>query len=39
MKTLVLTVHPNIETSQVNKKWIEVFEKYSKKYTIHELSN
>ncbi|GAB2559666.1 NAD(P)H-dependent oxidoreductase [Gracilibacillus alcaliphilus] len=37
MKTLVVVAHPNIETSVVNKRWIEELEQYPEDYTIHEL--
>jgi putative NADPH-quinone reductase len=37
MKTLVIVVHPNIETSLINKRWIEELNKYPEKYTVHEL--
>lgn len=37
MKTLIVVTHPNIETSVVNKRWIEELRKYPDKYTVHEL--
>lgn len=37
MKTLVVVTHPNIETSVVNKRWIEELKKYPNQYTVHEL--
>ncbi|MEI5906966.1 NAD(P)H-dependent oxidoreductase [Bacillus spongiae] len=37
MKTLVVIAHPNIETSVVNKRWVEELKKYPEKYTIHEI--
>lgn len=37
MKTLVIAVHPNIETSIINKRWINELEKYPEKYTVHQL--
>lgn len=37
MKTLVVVIHPNIEESVINKRWIEELNKYPEKFTIHEL--
>ncbi|MEC0226257.1 NAD(P)H-dependent oxidoreductase [Paenibacillus alba] len=37
MKTLVVVTHPNMETSIVNKRWVEELRKYPEKYTVHEL--
>lgn len=37
MKTLVIVTHPSIETSVINKRWIEELDKYPEKYTVHEL--
>jgi len=37
MKTLVVVTHPNMDTSIVNKRWVEELRKYPKKYTVHEL--
>lgn len=37
MKTLVVVAHPDIETSAVNKKWMEELKQYPDKYTVHEL--
>lgn len=37
MKTLVIVVHPTIEKSLINKRWMEELNKYPEKYTIHEL--
>ncbi|OXM17063.1 NAD(P)H-dependent oxidoreductase [Paenibacillus herberti] len=37
MKTLVIVTHPNMETSIVNKRWVEELRKYPDKYTVHEL--
>lgn len=37
LKTLIVVTHPNIETSVVNKRWIEELRKYPDKYTVHEL--
>ncbi|QOT12575.1 NAD(P)H-dependent oxidoreductase [Paenibacillus sp. JNUCC32] len=37
MKTLVIVTHPNIETSIINKRWVEELRQYPDKYTVHEL--
>ncbi|OEH91141.1 NAD(P)H-dependent oxidoreductase [Bacillus solimangrovi] len=37
MKTLVVIAHPNLETSVVNKRWVEELKKYPEQYTIHEI--
>ncbi|UHO39451.1 NAD(P)H-dependent oxidoreductase [Chryseobacterium capnotolerans] len=37
MKTLVIVTHPEIETSVINKRWIEELEKNPEKYTVHQL--
>lgn len=37
MKTLVIIIHPNLEKSVVNKKWIEELNKYPNQYTLHDL--
>lgn len=37
MKTLVIVAHPNLETSVINKRWIEELQHYPEKYTVHEL--
>lgn len=37
MKTLIIVVHPDIEKSVINKRWIEELRKYPEKYTIHQL--
>ncbi|WDM26292.1 NAD(P)H-dependent oxidoreductase [Paenibacillus mucilaginosus] len=36
-KTLVIVTHPNLETSVINKRWIEELRKHPDKYTVHEL--
>lgn len=38
MKTLVIVGHPDIESSAVNKKWIEELKKYPDLFTVHELA-
>ncbi|MFD0681961.1 MULTISPECIES: NAD(P)H-dependent oxidoreductase [unclassified Paenibacillus] len=37
MKTLVIVTHPSIETSVINKRWVEELKQYPEKYTVHEL--
>ncbi|MGG5208279.1 NAD(P)H-dependent oxidoreductase [Chryseobacterium sp. MIQD13] len=37
MKTLIIVVHPDIEKSVINKKWIEELKKTPEKYTVHSL--
>ncbi|OIV40795.1 NAD(P)H-dependent oxidoreductase [Flavobacterium johnsoniae] len=37
MKTLVIVIHPNIEESVINKRWIEELNQYPENFTIHEL--
>nr|WP_314498058.1 NAD(P)H-dependent oxidoreductase [uncultured Chryseobacterium sp.] len=37
MKTLIIVIHPKMETSVINKRWIEEFKKFPEKYTVHEL--
>lgn len=37
MKTLVMIIHPNINESIVNKRWIEELKKYPENYEIHQL--
>ena len=37
MKTLVIVTHPSLETSVINKSWVEELKKHPEKYTIHEL--
>ncbi|MCW3465188.1 NAD(P)H-dependent oxidoreductase [Chitinophaga nivalis] len=37
MKTLVIVIHPNLEGSVINKRWIEELKKYPEAYTIHDL--
>ncbi|GAB6930461.1 NAD(P)H-dependent oxidoreductase [Paenibacillus sp. JCM 10914] len=35
--TLVIVTHPHLETSIINKRWVEELRKYPQKYTVHEL--
>jgi glutathione-regulated potassium-efflux system ancillary protein KefG len=37
MKTLVIVAHPNLDTSRVNKTWIEEIKKYPDTITVHDL--
>ncbi|GGE79363.1 NAD(P)H-dependent oxidoreductase [Priestia taiwanensis] len=39
MKTLVIVTHPSMETSVINKRWVEELKKYPETYTVHELYN
>ena len=38
MKTLIIIIHPTLENSLINKRWIEELEKYPNQYTLHDLS-
>ncbi|MBB6272454.1 putative NADPH-quinone reductase [Pedobacter cryoconitis] len=37
MKTLVIIIHPDLENSVINKRWIEELKKYPEKYSIRDL--
>jgi putative NADPH-quinone reductase len=37
MKTLVIVAHPNLETSRVNKRWVERLREQGDQVTVHEL--
>lgn len=37
MKTLIIVVHPDIESSVVNKRWVEELKKFPEKYAVHPL--
>jgi len=37
MKILIIVVHPDIEKSVINKRWMEELKKYPEKYTVHSL--
>ncbi|MFB9329461.1 NAD(P)H-dependent oxidoreductase [Paenibacillus aurantiacus] len=37
MNTLVIVAHPNLDTSVVNKRWVEELRKFPDKYTVHDL--
>lgn len=35
MKTLIVVIHPDFNTSVINKKWVESLQKYPDKFYIH----
>ncbi len=37
MKTLILVVHPHLNESLINKRWVEELQKHSDKYEVHRL--
>ena len=37
MKTLILVVHPHLNESLINKRWVEELQKHSDKYEVHQL--
>lgn len=37
MKTLVIVIHPDISHSAINQKWVEAINKFSDKFTVHQL--
>jgi putative NADPH-quinone reductase len=37
MKTLVIVIHPDIQNSSVNKRWIQELSKHPDRYTVHQL--
>jgi len=37
MKTLIIVIHPNINESVLNKRWIQELRKFPERYTIHQL--
>lgn len=39
MKTLIIIIHPDIEKSIVNKRWINELKKYPGEFTVHHLDN
>lgn len=39
MKTLIIIIHPDLENSVINKRWIEELEKYPERHTVHDLYN
>lgn len=36
-KTLVILIHPNLEGSVINKRWMEALKKYPDQYVLHDL--
>lgn len=39
MKTLIVVIHPNLDQSIVNKRWIQELKKYPEKYEVYDLHN
>lgn len=37
MKTLIIVIHPNIENSVINKRWIEELHQYPENFYVHQL--
>jgi len=37
MKTLVIVVHPDVENSVINKRWIAELDRYADKFDVHQL--
>jgi len=37
MKTLVIVIHPDMQKSVINKKWMETIKQYPDRYTVHPL--
>ncbi|WP_212005257.1 NAD(P)H-dependent oxidoreductase [Chitinophaga sp. HK235] len=37
MKTLVIIIHPNLESSLINRLWLDALKKHPDKYTLHDL--
>ena len=37
MKTLIIVVHPKMQKSLINKRWVEELNKFPEKYTVHQL--
>lgn len=37
MKTLVIVIHPDTESSIINKRWIAALNKYPEKYEVRDL--
>ena len=37
MKTLILVVHPHLNESLINKRWVEELQKHPDKYEVHQL--
>ena len=39
MHTLIIVIHPKIQESKINKRWVQELQKYPDLYTIHHLYN
>jgi len=37
LKTLIIVTHPTLDTSVINKRWVEELKQYPELYTVHEL--
>lgn len=37
MKTLIVVIHPDLNNSRINKRWLEELQKHPEKYTVHDL--
>jgi putative NADPH-quinone reductase len=37
MKTLIIVIHPNIESSVINKRWIEELHKFPDQFVVHQV--
>jgi putative NADPH-quinone reductase len=37
MKTLIVVIHPDLNSSRINKRWIEELQKHPEKYVVHDL--
>ncbi|MCW3161572.1 NAD(P)H-dependent oxidoreductase [Chryseobacterium oryctis] len=37
MKTLIIVIHPKMEESLINKRWVEELNKFPEKYVVHQL--
>ena len=37
MKTLVIVIHPDIQNSAINRRWVEELNKFPDRYTVHQL--
>ncbi|HLT88101.1 MAG TPA: hypothetical protein VKZ57_10940 [Sphingobacterium sp.] len=37
MKTLIIVIHPDMDSSVIHKRWVEELNKYPDRYDIHQL--
>ena len=37
MKTLIVVIHPNLNSSVINKRWVQELQKHPEKYVVHNL--